>query len=62
MASLAAILAILTVLTAAPLILGSYVIAQGASRTLLLLWFGFLTMLLIAALGSAAVGLLLSLL
>jgi hypothetical protein len=58
MAAIGAALVILTALFAAPLVLGSYVVVQGASRRLQLAWFGFLTLLFVAGLGIGALALL----
>ena len=52
----------LTVLVTAALALGSYVVVQGAGRLAHLLWFGFLTALLLATLGAGALSLVLLLL
>ena len=62
MAGMLAILAILTVLFAAPLVLGSLVAVRALRGGALVLWFGFLTALLVAAHGAGAMGLLLALL
>ncbi len=59
MAAIGAALVILTALFAAPLVLGSYVVVQGASRRVQLAWFGFLTLLVVVALGIGAFTLLL---
>jgi hypothetical protein len=56
-----AVLAILTVLCAAPLVLGSMVAVRVLPKRALVLWFGLLTALLVAALGFSAVGVLLML-
>ena len=61
-AGLAAALGLLTALLAAPLVLGSYLLLQGAGRTTTLLWLGLLTVLLLGALGAATLGLVLTLL
>jgi hypothetical protein len=58
MAAIGAALVILTALFAAPLVLGSYVVVQGASRRLQLAWFGFLTLLFVVALVLGALALL----
>jgi hypothetical protein len=55
------VLAILTVLVAAPLVLGTYVVVQQASSRLALVWLGFLTLLCIATLGAGGLALLLAL-
>jgi hypothetical protein len=52
------VLLILTVLFAAPLVLGSFIVAQRASRQALTLWLGFLTSLFLAALFFGLVALL----
>jgi hypothetical protein len=59
MAGYLAILAILTVLLAAPLILGTYVVVPRSDTRALTVWFGLLTALLVAALGAGALALLL---
>ena len=58
MAAIGAALVILTALFAAPLVLGSYVVVQGASRRLQLAWFGFLTLLFVVGLVLGALTLL----
>jgi hypothetical protein len=62
MAAIGAALVILTALFAAALVLGSYVVVQGASRRLQLAWFGFLTLLVVVGLVLGALTLLLSIL
>ena len=61
-AGLVAALSLLAALFAAPLVLGSYVLLEGAGRTATLLWLGLLTLLLLGALGAASLALLLTLL
>ena len=56
----AAILAALTALLAALLVLGSHFAVQGASARLRLIWFGTLTALLGAALGAGLLALVLN--
>ncbi len=52
MAGVGALVVILVVLFAAPLALGSFIIAQGTNHTrALAVWFGLLTALFIAVLG-----------
>ena len=58
-AHLLAVLGLLTVLFAAPLTLGTFVIVQHTAPRLLLLWFGLLTLLFAITLGAGALGLLL---
>lgn len=58
MAAIGAALVILTALFAAPLVLGSYVVVQGASRRVQLAWFGFLTLLFVVGLALGALALL----
>ena len=53
----AAILAALTALLAALLVLGSHFAVQGASARLRLAWFGALAALLVAALGLGVLAL-----
>ena len=60
MAGHAAILMLMTVLLAGPLVLGSYVVVQRANRTTLLAWFGLLTSLLVVALAVGALALFLA--
>jgi hypothetical protein len=62
MGGYAAILLILTVLFAAPLVLGSLVAARTLRGRAVVLWFGVLTGLLVAALGLGGVGVVLALL
>jgi hypothetical protein len=52
------VLLIVTVLFVAPLVLGSYIVAQRASRETLTLWLGFLTSLFLAALVFGGIALL----
>ena len=58
-ANAAAALSLLTVLFAAPLVLGSYVVVQRRGVRVHLLWFAAIIVLLAAALASAFLGLLL---
>jgi hypothetical protein len=55
--SASAIVAVVLVLFAAPLVLGAYVVVQRASWTVAMLYFGFLTTLLALTLVAAIVGL-----
>lgn len=57
LAGAGAIVEIATVLFAAPLVLGAQVVLQQASRTLVMLYFGLLSLLLLVALMAAAIGL-----
>jgi hypothetical protein len=52
------VLLIVTILFVAPLVLGSYIVAQRASRETLTLWLGFLTSLFLAALVFGGIALL----
>lgn len=54
---LAAAAAILSVLFASPLILGSYVVIQRTGGLMQLVWFGFLVLLLGTAVALGALGL-----
>jgi hypothetical protein len=54
-----ALLALLTALFAAPLVLGSFLVLQGAGPLARLLWFGALTALLLTVLLAAGGALLL---
>ncbi|MBI4491335.1 MAG: hypothetical protein HY690_00880 [Chloroflexi bacterium] len=58
MAGVGGFVVLITVLFAAPLALGSYVVVQGASRRVVLAWFGFLAALFLVALGLGALVLL----
>jgi hypothetical protein len=58
MADIAALVSIFTILFAAPLVLGSYVLVQGMSPRALLVWFGFLTGLFTIAFAAGAFALL----
>ena len=58
MAGIGAILLIVTVLLAAPLVLGSFIMAQRSSQQALVTWFGLLTLLLILGLAAGAFALL----
>ena len=60
MAGYLAILAILTVLLAAPLIFGTYAVLPRSDTRALTVWFGLLTALLVVALGAGALALLLA--
>jgi hypothetical protein len=59
LANAAAVISILLVLFASPLLLGSYVVVQRASAVTQFLWFSAILGLLTAALVVGAVGLLL---
>jgi hypothetical protein len=59
-AQLSATFAALTALLAALLVLGSYVVVQGASARLRRLWFGLLAALLVGALGLGVLALVLN--
>jgi hypothetical protein len=52
------VLLIVTILFVAPLVLGSYIVAQRASRETLTFWLGFLTSLFLAALVFGGIALL----
>ena len=56
----AAILAVLTALLGALLVLGSHVVLQGTPARLRLLWFGLVAALLVAALGAGVLALVLN--
>jgi hypothetical protein len=62
MAGYLAILGILAALTVAPLILGTFAVVPRNDTRALVVWFGLLTALLIAAFGAGALALLLQLL
>jgi hypothetical protein len=53
----AAVVALLTAVFAAPLVLGTYVVAQRATERQLRLWFAALLALMLIALLAAAAGL-----
>lgn len=55
MVSFWAILAAVTVVLVAPLVLGTYVVVQGASRRAVLAWLAAIAGLLLATLGAGAV-------
>jgi hypothetical protein len=59
LANAAAVVSILSVLFAAPMLLGSYVVVQRTGAITQLVWFGFVLFLLLAALLAGIVGLLL---
>jgi hypothetical protein len=59
MAGYLAILAILTALLAAPLLFGTFAVVPRSDTRALVVWFGLLTALLVAALGAGALALLL---
>jgi hypothetical protein len=52
-----AVVLVLTVLFAAPLTLGTYIMVQRSSRLGLMLWFGIVTLLFVAALAAGALAL-----
>lgn len=62
LARIAAILALMNVLFAALLVLGSFAVVQRADRRGQLVWFGTLSALLALTLGAGALGLVASLL
>ena len=55
----AAVVSILLVLFASPLLLGSYVVIQRTGAVTQLLWFGAIALLLAGALAAGALGLVL---
>jgi uncharacterized membrane protein YhdT len=55
--SAAVVAAVLVVLFVAPLVLGTYVMAQGRSRLGLMAWFGAVTVLLLIVLVGGVVAL-----
>jgi hypothetical protein len=57
LAQAAAVVALLTAVFAGPLVLGSYVVIQGASERQLRLWLAALLALLLLVLVTAAAGL-----
>ncbi|HLH24409.1 MAG TPA: hypothetical protein VK066_17950 [Chloroflexota bacterium] len=61
MAGYLAILSILTVLLAAPLIFGTFAVVPRTDTRTLVVWFGLLTLLLAGALTVSALALLLTL-
>ena len=54
---MAAVVALVAAVFAAPLVLGTYVVAQRAGERLIRLWFGALLALMLIVLLSAAAGL-----
>jgi hypothetical protein len=58
-ANAAAVISILTVLFASPLLLGSYVVVQRAGVVTQIVWFGSILLLLTGALLFGALGLIL---
>ncbi len=57
MSAIGATLLVFTLVFAAPLVIGSYVVAQRASPRVLLMWFGFLTAILVFGLVVGAIAL-----